>query len=251
MESHPYLLHRQCRLISATVLQLFGRLHIKTVLSISDLIPEPSSEQQLTLVQDDSAGLLCPSAENPHFRNPIFQLLVPRVTHHGRVHAVCFTQRLVGACCGLLVVHMAVHELVALRRCTTASELVAPSRSFFPVSQSHAPALDPVDPCRLLGLDCRRVIHKTLPNEFDRYDPSVLRGWAVSSLNLRNLDQLDHQLTSSWMVGFFLCPVSVMLWGVLLVLVCFTTVSTTLTTRSTVRRGSCFTAVIFGISASQ
>ena len=45
MESHPYLLHRQCRLIAATLFQLFGRLHIKTVLSIGDLSLEPSSEQ--------------------------------------------------------------------------------------------------------------------------------------------------------------------------------------------------------------
>ena len=107
-------------------LQLFGRLHIKTVLSISDLNLEPSSEQQL--VHDDSAGrgqllnrlvlgsfgLPCLSVDNPHFLNPIFQLLVPRVTHHGHVHAVCFTQRLVGACCGLLVVLMAVHELLCV-----------------------------------------------------------------------------------------------------------------------------------------
>ena len=124
VESRPYLLHRQCRLISATLLQLFGGLHIKTVLSICALSLEPSSEQQLTLVQNDSAGrgqlfnrlvlgsfeLLCLSVDNPQFLNLIFWLLVPRVTHHGHVHAVCFTQGLVGACCGLLVLLMAIHE---------------------------------------------------------------------------------------------------------------------------------------------
>ena len=69
----------------------------------------------------------------------------------------------------------------------------------------------------------------------DSFDPSVLRGLdgedlalqTVSSLSLRNLDQVDRQLSSSWMVGFFLCPVSVLLGNVLLVLVCFTTVFTT------------------------
>ena len=46
----------------------------------------------------------------------------------------------------------------------------------------------PRDPCRLLGLlhpashgsdssrDCRRVIRRISPNEFDRHDPSVPRG---------------------------------------------------------------------------
>ena len=74
----------------------------------------------------------------------------------------------------------------------------------------------------------------------------MLRGSDVEDLalqrfrcrGLRNLDPLDHQLTSSWKVGFFLCPVSVMLRDVLLVLACFTTVLTTCymclpTTRST------------------
>ena len=233
VENHPYLLHRQWRLLSAT--------HIKAVLSTIDLSLEPCSEQQLTLVRSDSAGrgqllnrlvlgsfgLLCLSVDKPHFLNPIFQLLASRVTHHGHVHAVCFTQWLVSACRGLLVVHGG--PWVALRRCTTASLLVAPSGSRS-VLQSRAPGLYLVDPSRRLWLlrpasqrsdsseDCRRVIHKTLPNDFDRHDPSVLRGldgedlslWRfLSSMSLRNLDLLDHQLTSSWMVGFFLCPVSV------------------------------------------
>ena len=93
-----------------------------------DLSREPSSEQQLTLVQDNSAarrqllnqlvlgsfGLLCLSVDDPHFLNPIFWLLVPRVTHHGHVHTVCFTQGVVGACCGLLVVLTAIHELLCV-----------------------------------------------------------------------------------------------------------------------------------------
>ena len=56
MESHPYLLHRQCRLMFATLFQLFGRLHIKAVLSISDLSLEPSSEQQLQAGRQDTCS---------------------------------------------------------------------------------------------------------------------------------------------------------------------------------------------------
>ena len=51
-----------------------------------------------------------PQRRQSSLPQPIFWLLVPRVTHHGHVHAVCFTRGFVGACCGLLVVLMAVHE---------------------------------------------------------------------------------------------------------------------------------------------
>ena len=50
-----------------------------------------------------------------------------------------------------------------MRRCTTASELVAPSRS---VSQSRAPALPDS------SWDSRRALHRSPPNEFDCHAPS-------------------------------------------------------------------------------
>ena len=37
--------------------------------------------------------LLCLSVDDPHFLNPIFRLLVPRIAHHGRVHAVFVSLR--------------------------------------------------------------------------------------------------------------------------------------------------------------
>ena len=124
VESHPYLLHRQCRLISATLFQLFGRLHIKTVLSIGDLSLEPSSEQQLTLVQDDSAGrrqllnrlvlgsfgLRCLSVDGSSFPQPN---LPASLSQESPITDMCtqfasLTDSLV------LVVLMAVHELLCV-----------------------------------------------------------------------------------------------------------------------------------------
>ena len=164
MESHPYLLHRQCRLISATLFQLF-RIHIKTVLSNCVLSLEPSSEQQLTLVQDDSAGrrqllnrlvlgsfgLLCLSVRRSSFPQPNLSASGPksrpsRTCSHSLPHSELDS---VLAADDLSFTNG--EPRLALRRCTTASELVAPSRSRS-VSQSLAPALDPVDPHRLLGL---------------------------------------------------------------------------------------------------
>ena len=114
VESRPYLLHRQCRFDLRDTLATFRRTpHQGQFSPFVALSLEPSSEQQLTLVQNDSAGrgqlfnrlvlgsfeLLCLSVDNPQFLNLIFWLLVPRVT-----------QGLVGACCGLLVLLMAIHE---------------------------------------------------------------------------------------------------------------------------------------------
>ena len=129
VESHPYLLHRQCRLISATLFQLFGRLHIKTGLSISGLSLEPSSEQQLTLVQDGSARQRTIAQQTRAWLPSSFfasasTILISSTQSSGFLsqespvtdmfHTVCFTQRLVGACCGLLVVLMAIHELLCV-----------------------------------------------------------------------------------------------------------------------------------------
>ena len=161
VESHPYLLHRQCRFISATLLQLFGRLHIKTVLSIGELSLEPSSEQQLTPVRTilqaedncttdsfsapsgffaSASTILISSTQSSGFlsqESPITDVFTQFASlRNSLVFGVDF-----------LWFSWRVHEL---RRCTTASELVAPSRSRS-VSQSRAQALDLVDPC-LLGL---------------------------------------------------------------------------------------------------
>ena len=175
--------------------------------------------------------------------------------HHGRVHTICFTQKLVGVCCRLVVL-VAVHQLLcvaarphpnwSLRFVQSRNHVHHPSFLWIRVVCSESSVLFHT---AQIPTETVVAIPKTLPNEFDRHDPSMLRGLdgedfvtsTVSSLSLKNLELLDEQLISSWMVGFFLCLVSVMFWDVLLVFVCFTTVLTTCctclpTTRSMVRR---------------
>ena len=70
----------------------------------------PTENKLLNRLILGSFRLLCLSVDAPHFLNSIFWLLVPAVTHYGHVIAVCFSQGLVGACSGLLVVLMAIHD---------------------------------------------------------------------------------------------------------------------------------------------
>ena len=128
MQSHPYLLHRQCCLIPATLFQLFGRLHIKTVLSGRQFSPLVISVWSLPVSSNSHLfRTILPAEDNStdSFSAPSgFFDSAPRILvsstqssgflSHGHAHAVCFTQRLVGACCGLLVVLMAIHELLCV-----------------------------------------------------------------------------------------------------------------------------------------